>query len=388
VRRPPAPVEAVRRAVKLESKAVASLLVDSPPAQEGEHQQGASPGAPAGPGGPPESAVSPPVQHSCANCGAPLANMQDWCLQCGAGAPGSLGAGAAGWRSTTAILAAVAALVLGAAVAAYAALNHSAPKARTITTTVAQATPVVPPAATTPVVPSKASTQAVKPVLPLGAVKPPKIPLTASTPEPSGAAKVPAKAPAVTPTPTGTTKQPSSPAGGSTTGESKAGEAPSESQQAAIVLDTDAASTYNPYDLPAAGFGDPSLAIDGDPTTAWTAQVIPATAPKMAEGLLIDLKSPQRLSVAAVVTSTPGMTIQVYGADTPTAPTSITDPAWATLSSSTVDKKKDLRIKLRHSSKAFRFITLWISQAAPASVGTEQAPGHVSVNELELFPAS
>jgi outer membrane biosynthesis protein TonB len=370
---------------------VASLLVDSPPAHAGEHEQGDSTGAPAGPGGVGAADASQIVQRNCANCAAPLAGAQDWCLQCGAGAPGSLGSTAAGWRSSAAVLGATAVLVLGAAVAAYAALTHSSPKARTLTTTVAQVAPVTPPPATTPVSPSKAaSPQTVKPVLPLGAVKPPKIPLSATVPKPSATTpKIAANAPAATPTPSGTTKQPSSAgANGSTPGESTAGQSPSESQQAAILLDTNAASTYNPYDLPAAGFGDPSLAIDGDPTTAWNAQVNPATAPKMAEGLLIDLKSPQRLSTAVVVTSTLGMTIQVYGANASAPPTSITDPAWVTLSASTVDKKKDLRIALRHSTKAFRFVTLWISRAAAASIGTEQAPGHVSVNELELFPVA
>ena len=48
---------------------------------------------------------------------------QDWCLQCGAGAPGSLDAGGPSWRSAAAILTATAVLVLGAAAAAYAALN-------------------------------------------------------------------------------------------------------------------------------------------------------------------------------------------------------------------------------------------------------------------------
>ena len=65
------------------------------------------------------------------------------------------------------------------------------------------------------------------------------------------------------------------------------------------MLDTNAASTYNPYNYPASGFGDPSLAIDGDTSTAWTAQVNPATAPKMAEGLLIDLKAKQKISAIA-----------------------------------------------------------------------------------------
>ncbi len=371
---------------------MASLLVDSPPANAGEHEQGDSTGAPAGQGGvggAPGPEASQTVQRNCANCAAPLAPGQDWCLQCGAGAPGSLGA--AGWRSSAAVLGATAVLVLGAAVAAYVALTHRSPKARTLTTTVAQAPPVAPPAAATPATPSKAtSPQTVKPVLPHGTVKPPKIPLTAAVPRPSATApKIPTTAPAVTPTPSSTSKQPSSAgANGSTPSESTAGQSPSESQQAAILLDTNAASTYNPYDLPAAGFGDPSLAIDGDPTTAWTAQVNPATAPKMAEGLLIDLKSPQRLSTAVVVTSIPGMTIQVYGANASAPPTSITAPAWVTLSASMIDRKKDLRITLRHSAKAFRFVTLWISQAPAASIGSEQAPGHVSVNELELFPVA
>jgi hypothetical protein len=358
---------------------VASLLVDSPPAEAGEHKPDDS-----------ADASQQPAAGKCAKCGAPMAAGQDWCLQCGGGAPGSLGAGAPGWRSSAIVLGAVVVLVLGAAAAAYAALSHSTPKPRTITTTVAQVTPA--PSTPTTTTPSKAaSSQPLKPAVPLGGgVKPPKIPLSATVPRPSATVpKIPTTAPAIKPTSSGTTSQPSSPGASPTrTSESQTPTTSGESQAAAILLDTNAASTYNPYDLPAAGFGDPSLAIDGDPTTAWTAEVLPATAPKMAEGLLIDLKSPQRLSAAEVVTTTLGMTIQLYGADTPTAPTSITDPAWVTLSSSIVDKKKSLHIALRHSAKAFRFVTLWISQAAAAAVGTEQAPGHVAVNELELFPAS
>ena len=50
-------------------------------------------------------------------------DAQDWCLQCGAGAPGSLDGGGPSWRSAATILAATAILVLGAAAAAYAALS-------------------------------------------------------------------------------------------------------------------------------------------------------------------------------------------------------------------------------------------------------------------------
>ena len=37
------------------------------------------------------------------------------------------------------------------------------------------------------------------------------------------------------------------------------------------------------------------------------------------------------------------------------------------------------------AKKPYRFIVLWISQAPASAVGTPQAPGRVSVNELELF---
>jgi hypothetical protein len=67
-------------------------------------------------------------------------------------------------------------------------------------------------------------------------------------------------------------------------------------------------------------------------------------------------------------------------------PESITDTAWVPLSSPRAVKKKHTRLKLRDSKKAFTYITLWISKAPASSVGTATAPGHVSVNEVELFP--
>lgn len=310
---------------------------------------------------------------------------QEWCLQCGAGAPGSLGT--SGWRSGAVALAAVAVLVLGAAAAGIAALSKGASKPHVVTTTVAQ---VPAPTASTPAVaptstPGAATTTPnAKATLPSGAVKPPKIPLTAATPKASEKiAKTPA---AETKTPTTTATTPSNPGGG---GAGSNGETTSEeSQQSGILLDTNAATTYNPYNYPASWFGDPSLTIDGDPSTAWTAQVNPATAPTLAEGLLINLKAKQKVAVLQLVTSTPGMTVQVYGANGHTVPASITAPAWVPLSAFKVAKKKHLRLKLRDSKKAFTFITLWISKAPASSIGTATAPGHIDVNEVELFPTS
>jgi len=304
-----------------------------------------------------------------------MALGQDWCLQCGAGARGSLGLSSA--RSAATILGVTAVLVLGAAAAGYAALSKGKHRPATVTTTVAQTTTPVPatPGVTTPVTPGSPS--AGTPGLTLPRLKPPKIPLSTTTP------KIPATTSPISPstgapTNTSTTTTPAiAPSGGATT---------PESLPAAILLDTNAASTYNPYSYPASDFGDPSLTIDGDSATAWTARVEPASAPKMAEGVLINLKSRRKLSAIKLVTSTPGMTVQVFGANGHTAPASITDRAWVALSRYEVVKKKRLRITLRDSNTAFSFVTLWISHAPAASVGTPEAPGHVSVNEIELFP--
>jgi hypothetical protein len=322
---------------------------------------------------------------------------QDWCLQCGAGAPGSLGTGGPSWRSAATVLAATTILVLGAAAAAYAALSkEGAHKARPAVVTVAQ-TPVTPSATTpltsTPATPGAATPQtpgatptpkaseapATNPLLATGSAKPPKIPLKAATPKSSPTTTTPAAGNESSPTTTTPT-----------TGKSPS---PTSTEQLppAIVLDTDAASTYNPYGYPASEFGDPSLAIDGDASTAWTAQVNPAVAPKMAEGLVIDLKSAQRVSSVTLITSTPGMSVQVYGSSANALPSSITDPAWTELSPYRVLHKRNVHFKLRDSTKAFRFVTLWISKAPAAQVGTapdQGPPTHVSVNELELFPAT
>ena len=356
---------------------MATSLIDSPPDAPVNGQAPAS-GSAATAGTPTTASPAPEgSQRSCSECGAALVPGQDWCLQCGAGARGSLGA--PGWRAPAAIL------VLGAAGAGYAALSKGTAKPRMVTTTVAQAStpaPAAPATPTTPATGTATATPTAKATAPAVPVKPPKIPLTAITPKASETTKTtPASTPTKAGTPTSTTTSP-------TTGGSGANGGEAESKPSAILLDTDAAKTYNPYELPASDFGDPSLAIDGDPSTAWTAQLDPATAPSMAEGLLIDLKAKQKLSSLELITKTPGMTVQIYGTTGHAAPASITDPAWVPLSGTELAKKSHLHIKLRDSKKAFTFVTVWISKAPASAIGTAEAPGHVDVNEVELFPAS
>ncbi len=346
---------------------VATQLLDSAPAAEAS--PAAQPGAAPGPVPAPPQAE--PVAARCGKCGAPLAPGQDWCLQCGAGAPGSVSGH--GWRVPAVAVALAVLLVLGAAAAGWAALSKKARHAPVVTATVAQAP--------TPATPAPATTTPAPPVVGTPAAAP-KIPLKAATPAP--AVSIPAS-PSTTPTPTPT---PKTNTGKSTTPSTGgAGAQPVEEPQSeALLLDTDAASTYNPYNYPAEWFGDPSLTIDGDTTTGWTAEVNPATAPKMAAGLQIDLKSKQRLAVLELVTSTPGLTVQVYGTQAKTPPASITDPAWVALSRSTVVAKHRARINLRNRKKAYRFVTLWISKAPESALGTPTAPGKVAIDEVELLP--
>lgn len=356
-----------------------STLTGKPPAgpEELDGDGAGAPGEQAHPQ-PPEPAEG---TRACGNCGTPLHPDQDWCLNCGAGAPGSVHNPR--WRSTTAVAVGVGVLAIGAAVAAYAAFNEKTPKRGEVVKTVPLASAPVTPPATTPAKPAQPGAPGSKLPIPLRKAKLPKIPLTAITPK------------VTTPTtqgsgstPTTTTTQGKT---GTGTGGSEKGGSPGSSEAgepAAMTLDTNAASTYNPYDLPVSYFGDPSLAIDGDTATGWTAVVPPTTAPNMAEGLLIDLKSPQKVSVAELVTPTKGMVVQVYGARTASAPDSIVAPGWTTLSAPVHVSKHVTRIKLRHSNKGFRLLTVWISKAPTSAVGTPQEPGHVTVDELELFPAS
>ena len=342
-----------------------ALITDGQPAAPTQ----ADPAATAGTSGAlPETpeAPAPVTGPFCSNCGHALAPEQDWCLNCGAANRSSVGNAA--WRTAAPIAAITIALVLGAAAAGVAALTKKRAATPVLTTTVAQ---VAPPAESTP----GATTPSTPTTGVPGFTPPPKIPLKAVTPPP---ATTPAITPTTTPSQETKADEETSKTGGSGT---------EKTEPEPILLDTNAAQTYNPYAYPASDFGDPSLAIDGDTSTAWTAQINPASAPRLAQGLLIDLKTAQKLSAVKLITTTPGMIVQVYGANGHTVPSSITDKAWVPLSHSLTIKKRHARIGLRNRKKSYRFVTLWISRAPASALGTPEAPGHVTVNELELLPA-
>lgn len=317
----------------------------------------------------------------CAKCGSPMQEGQDWCLQCGTGKPRSLGAGP-GWRTGLAILGATVVLVGGAAVAAYAALNKTKPKHVVVALVVKTPTTSATPTSSTP-------TATPTPGTPTTVKAAPKIPLQTPTPKSSsgeGAGLFPPET-KTTPTPTTTTPTKTTEESKKSSGEKSGSEGETktgEESPSPILLDTNAASVYNPYSFPASLFGEPSLAIDGEVSTAWTAQVQASVAPKMAEGLVLDLKTPQKLGSAKVITTSTGVTVEIYGANGSTLPTTIDTPAWARLVGLKVLEKKTTTLKLKSKSKSYRYILLWLAKAPPSS--TPASPGTVSINELELFP--
>ena len=339
----------------------------------------------------------PPVpSRTCASCGAALTDAQEWCLQCGGAAPGSL-ARERDWRPLAALAAAGAILLAGAGTAAYAALNQKpvkspphvliAQQVTPPTTTPGAGTPgsspgTVPPTTTTPGGAFNQGSSRLGGTT--GAIKPPKLPAVVPTPRSNPTNTIAPVHPgptALLPTNPRTTSK-TTPKTTTPTG----GEEGTPQPQAPnpILLDTDAASTYNPSGYPASAFGDPGLTIDGETGTGWTAAVDPAAAPRMAEGVALDLKTARKLGSLEIETVTPGLTVEVYGANGHTLPAAITDPAWTKLRTASVLRKKKETLKLHTAGKAFRFVVVWLIRAPATSTG--QAPGVVSLNELVLFP--
>jgi hypothetical protein len=288
-------------------------------------------------------------------------------------------------------------------VAAYAALNK--PKPNTAVAVVAvkgQTTPI--PSTATPTTPGTTPSGTATPVpgTPTTVKGAPPIPLQTPTPKSSSGADTEANNALFPPETTKTSKTstpitPTKTSSESTKSqnESSGSEGGSETKTSAgsgtegpspILLDTNAASTYNPYSYPPTLFGEPSLAIDGEEKTAWTAQVQATAAPKMAEGLVLDLKSPQKLGSVAVKTTTTGTTVEVYGSNGSTLPTSISDPAWSRIVGLKVLKKKNTSLALKAKNKSYRYVLLWLAKAPATS--TAANPGTVSINEFELFPPS
>lgn len=333
-------------------------------------------------------------ERTCPSCGAPMQEGQDWCLQCGAGSASST-RGGPGWRSAAAAIGATAALALGAAAAAYAALQqHPAHKPPA---PVAQTPPATTPPTTTQPPGSLPGT-----TTPGGSAQTPSSP-GLGQPQTLKVPKTTPKIPPSIPTPrrngnqqgNRTSAKHAEPGDGGQEpgsnekpeeqeGHRETGEQPK--QPVPILLDTNAAQVYNPNALPESRFGDPSLATDGEATTAWSVQLEAAEAPAVGVGLALDLHTPLRVARLALITDTPGITVQVYGDSGRKLPETLSSEGWVRLSRAHLVKRRKATIELGEASRRFRRLLIWIVKAPVSSAG-QFTGAEAKVNEIQLYEA-
>ena len=285
-----------------------------------ERERAGAPGDP--PSDAPAAAQAPP--RACATCGAALAPARTGAWSAGRRRrpPGRR----PGMRAAVAIATLTLLLVGGAVAASYAALATDANQRAGTTTPadaspVAQAPPVIPetPAPAPAPKPPKATTSA--PALP-DASAPAPAPVTPIDPLPSTPGPTVGNGDLVSPG-TSTTTTPS------TTTTTPTTTAPAPAPLAALKVPDGGATLYDPYTR-ATAQGDPARAVDGKPETKFFVTTADDGQDQQV-GLLVDLGAVKRVRAVELATSTPGGTIEVYGADGSAVPTDILDTRWTHL---------------------------------------------------------
>ena len=315
---------------------------------------------------PPEGQL-PTGALACGTCGAEMAPEQDWCLNCGAAAPGRLG-DKPGWRAFSTIAVLTALLVLGAAAASFAALSSDKRKPAVATAPPAQVAQAAPPAA-----PPAAAPTTVTP--PAGAAKKGALPkVKAPTGAPASAGPVTPVKPAVTQKPsTPSTSAPRSTPSTTTTPKSTKPAAP-----VAIKLDSSAGSTYDPSGR-AAATGDAAKALDGNSSTSWYIDPSATDGP-IGAGYAINLGEQRAVKRIEVTTTTPGFRVEVYATDEATPPPDITDTRWSHITNvSNVGSGSGAQtIVVGGGTSKYQTVLLWITERPSDGA-------RVRISELKVF---
>jgi len=291
---------------------------------------------------------------------------QDWCLNCGTAASGSLGE-STGWRAASTVIAITVVLVLGAIGASYAAItSNDGKKAAAVPPAAPQqaqaTTPATTPPATTPPAASTPTTSTPTQSTPSTSTgQLPKVTTPKSTP--SGAAPIaPTQSTPITPapsTPAPTTPTPSGTGNPSTT---TTPEATQPAGPQPIELAADAGKAYDPYGKSKAS-GEAGRAIDDDPATSWYVDLNdPAQA---GLGYAIDVGKLQGIREIDLQTPTPGFRIEVYATDETELPPDILDTRWSHITNvSNVGTKDDgkQKIVLGAGTSKYRNLLLWFTK--------------------------
>jgi hypothetical protein len=316
------------------------------------------------------AAFAPGKAHHCPSCLAPVEVNASNCHVCGSRVRvGFLRS--SGMRSPSAIAAVTLALVAGVAAAAYVALAKGpkvgAPARAGIPVPTTAAAPKTPPPRTKPkqgLAVRKAKTKTSAKTKGTAAAKGTVTTKSATTTSSSSGTTTTA-----TTTPTSTTT--------TTTGTTTTSTTPTVAP-GTITLGRGAVKTYNPSSAPAASFGSPADATDGNPLSSWTYKLDPSVAGVTSVGLGIALKSAEHLHSIMFETDTPGMAVSFYGAPGK-PPASITDPGWAKLASDP-NMPASSTISLHADGRKFDYVLVVITHAPPGvTIGT------VDISEISLI---
>jgi hypothetical protein len=322
----------------------------------------------------PEAPQAEAPARACATCSAPLADGQDWCLECGSAQPGRLG-GRPGWRAALTVLGITGILVGGAGAAAYAALSSDAQRdaraaAPPAATPQTQAPPVVqapPPTVETPPAEDTPSVEAPD-------TEDPTVPAPSDDAgddafSDPGPAPAPAPAPAPTPAPSGSSGSSGSGTPGGTGSDTTTETAPAE--PVAIELKRDAAALYDPFSRAADSPGKPAHAVDGKEDTAFELPVAPDGTVRA--GLTVSLPKAQTLKHLVFTAGTPGFTVEIYATKHPKIPPDVLDARWEHVANR---RDADVEEKVKLDGR-YRHVLLWFTE--------QPADSKILIPEVQLF---
>ncbi len=324
----------------------------------------------ASPSAPPEApeAQPPAGALACGTCGAEMAPEQDWCLNCGAAAPGRLGE-RPGWRAFSTIAALTLLLVLGAAAASYAALSSH------------KREPAWPP-------PRRRSRRRPARRGPAGRPGHARArrhrrgkegraaqgqgPRVLGRDQHAGQAGDHAQAEH------STTSAPRSTPSTPTTTTPKTPNTTKPTAPVAIKLDPGAGSTYDPSGR-AAATGDAAKALDGDSSTSWYLDPSATDGP-IGAGYAINLGRQRAVKRIELTTTTPGFRVEVYATDEATPPPDITDTRWSHITNvSNVGSGSGTQtIVVGGGTSKYQTVLLWITDRPSDGA-------RVRISELKLL---
>jgi hypothetical protein len=341
-----------------------------------------------------EAPPEPPPTRTCSNCGGELADVQEWCLECGQRQP-SRGRWTA--RVAALVVSGVIAFAGGGTALAYVALRDDAnnQSGRIL----AQAPQVPPggetpaPTSSTPAAPPPASTTPtttapVPPASTKAAPKPPPLIHVQIHPQ-----TTPATPPTSTPTtPTNTGSTGTSTSNGSSGSQHHSGTTTTKPKRVKTVpkRPADAGQRYakgfsptNAVDFDPLGDGhedpgDVRSAIDRNLHTSWTTDDYP-NGLSHGVGLFVDAGSQVDLRAVELATTTPGWSVSIYGnAGYPSA--APPGNGWQLVGQGTVGSDQSAIGLGGQAGAKFEYYLVWIT-SLPAN------SKHVTISEVSLLGA-